>query len=596
MSIITEEYSVNLTLGNSYPTRLRLVQNDNGRLFKFTLYNGATQYIPDTETTAVTFEGTCADGSGYTLDCTINSNGTVQVCPTKKVTGVAGKGWARIVVTKADRLIGSAEFDVVVERAGYDHTTPTPTPVPPSEYYTKSEIDSKFEPVDALFSTKEYNSIKDKVSIGNFGVYTTLSDGRKRIKHMSNDATSISFYCDHNTNYDVFVNSADNNRMVICGYKGKNDLIPTGDKSIDAYLIYTGAQTDHTASFNSGDYDTIYIYLHNSSFKPSMDFDIKTFVEKTGEIDNIKNSVEAIREKANGYSFVPWKGIAEESGSTIARYTYAQLLENVYEPLRAKYPNYITRSVIGRDATNTYDIYEYTFEPDYYEQVCYLQSGVHGRETDAWVGLARLIGHICDDWADDDDLAYIRWNVKMHVVPVVNVWNISQSSRTDYNANGVNLNRDLIDKSQAETIAVSGYIDSIAAAEPISFAIDFHTTVNDSYGDYMLSVWNGEKNEIVAKRVVYMLARKNSAARLSTYLTKYNLGVNDIRLNNVGESTNTGTYVWYFKEKGISGATVEHSDYVWDNGINTAVTQTKCMENFGNQLIQHCKAKFKMVE
>ena len=130
MSIITEEYSVNLTLGNSYPQRLRLVQNDNGRLFKFTLYNGATQYIPDTANTVVTFEGTCPDGSGYTLDCTINSNGTVQVRPTKKVTGICGKGWARIVVTKSDQLIGSAEFDVVVERAGYDPTAPTPTPTP----------------------------------------------------------------------------------------------------------------------------------------------------------------------------------------------------------------------------------------------------------------------------------------------------------------------------------------------------------------------------------------------------------------------------------------------------------------------------------
>lgn len=137
MSIITEEYSVNLTLGNSYPTRLRLVQNDNGRLFKFTLYNGATQYIPDPENTAVTFEGTCADGSGYTLDCTINSNGTVQVRPTKKVTGICGRGWARIVVTKQDQIIGSAEFDVVVERAGYDPTAPTPTPVEPEKDYTK---------------------------------------------------------------------------------------------------------------------------------------------------------------------------------------------------------------------------------------------------------------------------------------------------------------------------------------------------------------------------------------------------------------------------------------------------------------------------
>lgn len=118
MSIITERYDVNLQLGNSYPTRLRLVQGENGRLFVLTVYNGAVQYIP-TETDVITFEGTCADGSGYSLDCTINSSGTVQFRPTKKVTGVAGRGFARLVITKADQMIESAEFDIMVERAAY---------------------------------------------------------------------------------------------------------------------------------------------------------------------------------------------------------------------------------------------------------------------------------------------------------------------------------------------------------------------------------------------------------------------------------------------------------------------------------------------
>lgn len=118
MSIITERYDVNLQLGNSYPQRLRLAQNDNGRLFVFTIYNGAIQYIP-TENDAITFEGTRSDGFGYSIGCTVNSNGSVQVRPTKSVTGVAGRGFARLVITKADQMIESAEFDIMVERAAY---------------------------------------------------------------------------------------------------------------------------------------------------------------------------------------------------------------------------------------------------------------------------------------------------------------------------------------------------------------------------------------------------------------------------------------------------------------------------------------------
>lgn len=119
MSIITERYDVNLTLGNSYPNRLRLVQNDNGRLYIFTIYNGAVQYIPG-DTDVITFNGTCADGSSYSIECTKNSNGTVQVRPTKRVTGVAGKGYARLVITKADQSIGSVEMEVMIERAPFE--------------------------------------------------------------------------------------------------------------------------------------------------------------------------------------------------------------------------------------------------------------------------------------------------------------------------------------------------------------------------------------------------------------------------------------------------------------------------------------------
>jgi hypothetical protein len=43
------------------------------------------------------------------------------------------------------------------------------------------------------------------------------------------------------------------------------------------------------------------------------------------------------------------------------RWTSDEVFENLYEPLRKKYPNYIKREHIGKDASDTYDMYCYIF-------------------------------------------------------------------------------------------------------------------------------------------------------------------------------------------------------------------------------------------
>ena len=297
-----------------------------------------------------------------------------------------------------------------------------------------------------------------------------------------------------------------------------------------------------------------------------------------------------------GFSlFHPYLPEAETSKATWASYTAAQFIENIYEPLRTALPTYISRSVIGKDATNTYDIYQYTFEPDYFEQTIYLQAGVHGYEEDGYIGLARLMQLICNDWDTHEGLAYLRWSCKIVVVPIVNVWSVSQATHVRDNSNGVNLNRDLVNKTQAETIAVTSFFNTVNQNTPVSFAFDFHTTDYDSYGDYMLTVWTGSKNEYIAKHVLYYLARKNAHDRMQSYLTKYNLTEDTLRLPYVGDSTNTGTYAWWWNTLGIPCATVEHADDVWDSQEHTATAITKAVENYVNQTIAHADAKFRIL-
>ena len=56
---------------------------------------------------------------------------------------------------------------------------------------------------------------------------------------------------------------------------------------------------------------------------------------------------------------------------------YPTFIENVYEPLRMKYPDYVTRRSIGFDTSGEYEMWAYEFTPKSYKKTVYLQSGVH---------------------------------------------------------------------------------------------------------------------------------------------------------------------------------------------------------------------------
>ena len=105
-------------------------------------------------------------------------------------------------------------------------------------------------------------------------------------------------------------------------------------------------------------------------------------------------------------------------------WNYSEYIENIYEPLRKKYPDYITRHSIGFDTSGEYEMWAYEFTPEKYTKTVYLQSGVHVIETDAYFGLARLLTLISD--RADERLSFIRDNIRLLVIPVVSVWGISK--------------------------------------------------------------------------------------------------------------------------------------------------------------------------
>lgn len=309
-----------------------------------------------------------------------------------------------------------------------------------------------------------------------------------------------------------------------------------------------------------------------------------SFMNINGEILSAGNN------KYSSWLFLPTE---EPDRFDWGNWTYQELIDNVYEPLRAKYPNYITRSVIGRDASNTYDIWQYTFDPQYSEQTLYLQSGVHPYEEDSWIALARVMQIICEDWDKHEGIAYLRWSCKIVVVPVVNVWGVSQArgSRTLSNVNGVNLNRDTTSLTEAESVAVTNFILTENSKRKISGAIDCHTTVNNSYGDYMLCVDDGAINSRMSKNIGMMLVQKNLLDRTQDYLDKWELGAYDTRLPYFGPF-DADTYERFFYRNNIPAITCEHSDYVWDTRESTGKAVAKAIECQMNHLLGFARAKY----
>lgn len=115
----------------------------------------------------------------------------------------------------------------------------------------------------------------------------------------------------------------------------------------------------------------------------------------------------------------------------------------------------VTKTSIGKDSTNTYDIWEYTFKPANPKRKILLASGEHAYETTAVFGLALFLNHV---YVVDDNaaFAYIRNNVEVKVVPIFNPWGWNQSPKSYGVDGGINPERNFNYNGLWEMFTASG--------------------------------------------------------------------------------------------------------------------------------------------
>ena len=269
------------------------------------------------------------------------------------------------------------------------------------------------------------------------------------------------------------------------------------------------------------------------------------------------------------------------------RWTAQEVIDNLYEPYRAKYPGYISRTHLGKDQTGQFDMYGYVYTPETYKTTFFLTGGVHSNEEAGYYSLAKLMQMICDATEEADPFRILRQNVRFVVIPVVNVWGVSQEhnpadeearKRIRRNSEDVDLNRDFGDVTQQETKNVLAFFRQYA--DCAAFAMDFHNS-----GKENCSLWYNFINNTVNSQVNYKVTNHMYHRLMELDLCDKTPNMEKIPGSYYKASKYLEGRIW--NEFGVPTITVEHV-------INSTFPHrfseegfTLAVETYGNFLIQN---------
>src|SRR5699024_8928340 len=94
-------------------------------------------------------------------------------------------------------------------------------------------------------------------------------------------------------------------------------------------------------------------------------------------------------------------------------------------------PGYVTKETLGPDSSgNTgFVVYRYIFEPASYDSTIIITANMHGGEKIAMYALWFFLREVVNNWHTHPQLAYLRKNVRLVVIPVVNPSGFYNQSR-----------------------------------------------------------------------------------------------------------------------------------------------------------------------
>lgn len=158
-----------------------------------------------------------------------------------------------------------------------------------------------------------------------------------------------------------------------------------------------------------------------------------------------KNSTE-IASFANKYFtddfYIPAKRI-DSYASTMEDLTAAEIYAK-WDALIAEFPGIMTKTLLGKDATDTLDIFKIQITPSNPTYKLIVVANQHGNDsggdpTDAAVGLYEFIKDVYYNYHNNKTLKWIHDNIEFVINPVANPWGVNNKDRL--NGRTVDLNR-----------------------------------------------------------------------------------------------------------------------------------------------------------
>jgi hypothetical protein len=285
----------------------------------------------------------------------------------------------------------------------------------------------------------------------------------------------------------------------------------------------------------------------------------------------------------------------------LSKYNFATMT-SMFSALATEHPDYVTETVLGKDASGAYDIKQYVLDaPSALESgytsamkhgkpVFIITSGLHGVEPDAVHMVYHFMKDLCENSMESDQLEYLRNNIKFVIVPIANPW--GYVNQTYHNSNDVDLNKNFESgyrnngtentgtaaNSEAETKLLKGVFDTYKNAV-------FHLECHGKYSvdtSFAKTIWfslmqslSSELIELCADTITKQIGRRLYKLGYATnksvggYITYYTL--------NGRPKDYTGT------KYGILSATMEGTGCIYGEtgySVNTQKINCEALENF----------------
>lgn len=265
--------------------------------------------------------------------------------------------------------------------------------------------------------------------------------------------------------------------------------------------------------------------------------------------------------------------------------THSEVL-GLYDTLIGDNPSFISKQTLGQDAQSN-DIVEYQFkipiienDMGYQRKKIGITTGTHGDEKNPVFGAFHFMKHLTENPLNMEIIARLKSVFDFYVIPVVNPSGYNLDTRENHNS--VDLNRDYIDLTQAESNIVADWLDS----NQFDYFIDFHNTwpTTDPKTFTWLSVTENGEGEDELKRA-YMKAISELSMVWPVRFPRFDKNVIFGNIPNRPASTTTRDYA---NNAGLKGCTLEVPWFVpYGSGEDDSVeANTISVETLGNFIVQ----------